>query len=402
MDRLSQIFSKKRVLTSSNLPLFLRADLKSVSIHDAARLQENDFKHIFAIAPHIRKLVLRNAGQFKDAVMDYMIEKVPEINYLQIYGANLLTDEAWKRFFTKYGRSLETVKIQWTDASFEDETVRVMVANSPNLRRLKFKYCRKLTHECVQLVARLTKLEHLSLKLSTSLDSHTLMPLISELGPQLRTLSLEDCFDVGEATIDLIGAKCSKLSKLRLVNLENVTDACLKRLFSPKQGSNPSIVPPLTFLDLGSTRDVDHSNPDGPQDNPVGVADSSFIAIMEHSGSTLRHLDISSCRHISNGSFCDAFSPAMNQQRYGNLQSINVSFCAGVATNVIKGIFACCHNARRIIAFACFKIGDVVVPQGVALIGVPRAQDSIENIGESGVNLEDALSAMGTIISTAA
>ena len=56
-----------------------------------------------------------------------------------------------------------------------------------------------------------------------------------------------------------------------------------------------SKVPSLTFVDLSSNRDVDNNNPTGPEDEPVGLASSGFIALMSHSGQTLTHLDISSC-----------------------------------------------------------------------------------------------------------
>lgn len=404
IDRLSQIFSKRRVLDSRTLQLFLRADLDVVAIHDCAKLESENFKQIFALSPHLRKLVLRNAGQFKDDVMDYMLEKASEVSYLQLYGANLLTDEAWVRLFEQAGEKLEAVKIQWCDASFTDEVVESLVTNCPNVKRIKFKHCRKLTPACFSLFRRLSKLEHVSIKLSNSPNASEVTPLIEALGAQLRTISLENIPDIDDALISSLKSRCENLCKLRITDCECVSDAALTSLFTPKSSSadtDGSVVPPLTFLDLSSTRDVDHNNPDGPE-HPIGVSDSSFTTIMAHSGKTLKHLDIASCRHVSQGAFCDVFSPVDNTKKYVELKTINVTFCSGVETNVIKGIFACCPSVEKIIAFGCFKIGDVIVPQDVALIGVPRAQDAIEKIGESGVNLEDALGMMGTMVSTAA
>ena len=45
------------------------------------------------------------------------------------------------------------------------------------------------------------------------------------------------------------------------------------------------------------------------------------------------------------------------------------------------------------IAFGCFRIENVTVPKGVALIGVPKAHDAIEQFGDAGVDrLFDMLS----------
>ena len=65
LERLSEIFSKKRVMTSKTLPLFLRPDRDDLVVHDAAYLEERDYEHIFAVMPGVKRLVLGNACQFK-------------------------------------------------------------------------------------------------------------------------------------------------------------------------------------------------------------------------------------------------------------------------------------------------------------------------------------------------
>ena len=406
VERLSQIFSKKRVLDSRTLQLFLRSDLQAVTIHDAARLEPDNFKQIFAVTPTVAKLILRNAGQFKDDVMEYMLEKAPQISYLQLYGANLLTDNAWDECFKTAGPKLEAVKVQWCDASFTDDVITTLISSTPNLKRLKLKYCRKLTPAFINELAGLNKLEHLSLRLSMSPEDGDIIPLIQKLGPQLRTLSLENCADLSDAFLDAIRSHCSRLSKLRLEGFLSVTNAALTSLFTSKPSSTSNIgstVPSLCFLDLSGTRDMDEANLDDPSSEPYGVADSAIQAVMKHSGSTLKHLEIASCRAVSNGAFCDIFAPATNARKYTELKTINLTFCAGVETNVIKGIWACCPSIERVVAFGCFKVGDVEVPSGVALIGVPRAQDVIEKLGDGlGVDTLMELGQMGGLVEAVA
>lgn len=333
-----------------------------------------------------------------------MLEKSRQVTFFQLYGANLITDKMWQTFFAQYGHKLRTLRLQWLDASFTDETLDTMVANCPNLEQLKLKYCRKLTSAFVPSLQRFKKLTALSLRFSHSPDSQELIPLIQSLGPNLRTLSLENCMEVDDELVDAIRGSCSRLSKFRLSGIENITDAALVSMFSSKRKAKSSTdgtaVPSLVHVDLSSARDMDYNNPDGPLDDPIGLSSSAFKALMMHSGSTLRTLDMASCRHVSHGALCDAFGP--RDRAYPELESINVAFCSGVDTAVIRGIFASCPKIKKIIAFGCFKIEDVVVPAGVALIGVPRAQEVIEKVGEAGVDLDKALSFMNGLVAPAA
>lgn len=406
IDRLAEIFAKRRVLTPRTLPLFLRPELNVVAIHDAAcespetcpyeaylthtDLEADDYKLIFAIAPNITKLILRNACQFKDEVMSYILEKALNITHFHVYAANLVTDVMWCTFFQEYGYKLESLKLEWLDSTFDDKVVAKLVQHCPNLQRLKLKYCRRITSASLPIIGSLKHLKHLSLKVSHPTEAAELIPLISSLGANLETLSLENCTDSDDTIIDEVRNKCSKLRKFRLTNIDFVTDAALTSLFD-KSGESSSVLPSLGYIDMSSARDVDNNNPDGPQDAPIGLGANSFTALMAHSGLTLKRLEIASCRHISHAAFCDAFN---GDNTYPLLEEINLSFCSSVDTAVVGGIFKCCPNLKKLCAFGCFKIEDVTVPRNVSLIGVPRAQESLEQYGDA----RNDLGTMGSFV----
>lgn len=398
VDRLSEIFSKRRVLSPDNLQLFLRPDLDTVALHDAAKLNESDFNQIFAVAPQCKKLVLRNCGQFKDSCVDYMIEKAKAIKFIQLYGANLVTDDGWCRLFKAYGRQLEAAKIEWCDAAFSDDALNALVKRCPNLRRLKLKYCRKITASCLSIIYKLNHLEHLTLRPSSQLAIPDLVRVLQKLGPGLKTLSFQNVADIDDSVVDVIRERCSSLSKLRLADVEFVSDAALTSLFVSAD-EKTTCVPPLRFVDFSGARDVDANKPEGDDEKPMGLASEGFKALMSHSGSTVRHLDIASCRHISHAAFCDVFQTGHS---YPELEYINITFCSQVDTAVIRGIFQCCPKLKRVIAFGCFKIEEIVVPGGVAVIGVPRAHDDIEKVGDAGVDLDQALSFMNNLVVSSA
>jgi DNA repair protein RAD7 len=386
LERLSEIFSKKRVLTSKTLPLFLRPDLDAVVVHEAANLAAQDYHHIFAVVPNVEKIVLANACQLKDAAIEYMLDKCHNLKHLHLYGANLVSDEMWLRAFEQAGQKLEVIKLKWLDATFDDTVVREMIDRCPNLTRLKLKHCRRIGEEALIAISAAEKLEHLSLRMTSEIPTPTLLNLIAKRGPTLRTLSLELFLDADDTVLTAIHDTCKQLSKLRLSPNDTATDRGFEALFT--QWSNP----PLTSVDFNATRDVDNTNPLGPED-AIGLASSGFIALMAHSGPNLKHLNVASCRHIELSAFLDVFNGAVE---YPELEYIDVSFCSRVDNSVIAGIFKSCPALKRLVAFGCFDVREVVVPRNVTLIGVPRAQDAIEQFGV-GIDVDEALGRMAEI-----
>lgn len=383
LERLSEIFSKKRVMKPKALPLFLRPDLDSVVVHDAAYLEAENYRQIFAVVPNVRRLVLGNACQLKDEAIDYMLEKCQNLRHIQLYAANLVQEGMWHRLFREAGSKLEVIKLKWLDAAFEDLVVKDMVKYCPNLERLKLELCRRLGEDAVSHISDLPSLKHLSLQISKEVPTPTLVELVEKRGSGLQTLSLEKFLDADDSVLQAIHDSCTQLSKLRFSENDTATDAGFTALFTDWRN------PPLTFADFNTTRDVDNNNPTGPED-AIGFASGGFRALMAHSGSTLKTLDIASCRHIELSAFMDVFNGA---QSYPALDYINVSFCNRIDTSVVVGIFKSCPALKKIVAFGCFDVQDVVVPRAIALIGVPRAQDAIEQFGV-GIGVDEAIGRM--------
>ncbi|KAF2199347.1 DNA repair protein-like protein Rad7 [Delitschia confertaspora ATCC 74209] len=376
MNRLSEIFSKQRVMNSRTVPLFLRPELDTVAIHEAAYLESEDYDKIFAISPSVEKLVLRNCCQFKDPNMDYMIEKAQKLKHIFLTGANLVSNDKWIELFLARGKDLESLKLEWLDAAFADQVVQSLVEYCPNLSRLKLERCRQIGVDSIEALTQAKNLQHLTLQFSREIPHERLVNLIQHVGKNLRTLCLENFLDAEcETTDDVLNAvhdTCRHLSKFRFTQNNECSDAAYANLFT--DWTNP----PLRYIDVNSTRDVDNTNPDGPEES-VGLASNGFRALMKHSGSKLEYIDISSCRHITHETFAEVFDPA---NTYPFLREINLSFCPVVDTQVIASIFRSCPNLKKVVTFGCFQVQEVIVPRGIVLIGAPRAQDAIEQFGD--------------------
>lgn len=318
-----------------------------------------------------RNVNLRNAGQFKDEVIDYITERSIPLQDLQLEAANLVSNDAWIKFFTHCGSGLESLKLSWLDYSMDDETLSQLVRNCPNLTRLKLKKCFRLTDDALLALQDLPSLEHLSLRFPTLTAPEPLRDLIAAIGTNLRTLCLEAFVEADDAVLDTIHSTCTHLQKLRLTENDVCTDAAFASLFT--NWANP----PLKFIDLSSNRSIDYTQPDGPEE-AIGLASSGFEALMKHSGSKLETLDISSCRHISYDTFSSIFN---GKNIYPSLKDINISFLTKIDTAVVAGMFRSCPAMKKVTAFGCFNVLGVIVPRGVALIGLPNAQDSIVQEG---------------------
>ncbi|KAI4279570.1 MAG: hypothetical protein LQ337_000155 [Flavoplaca oasis] len=373
---LGHILSKKRVITSRTLPLFLRPDLETLEMTDCGGLEAEDYIKIFSFCPKIQNLTLRQAGQFKDEVLDYIIERDIPIKHLKLYAANLVSDAKWIEFFTRCGHRLETLQLRELDYSMDDITFMHLVRNCPNLKRLKMKKCWRLSDRALGAIQELKNLEHLSLQFKLPTSAQSLVDLIMAVGFNLCTLSLEDFHDADNSVLQAIHTHCSQLQKLRFTDNDLCTDTGFTELFT--DWSNP----PLTFVDFSSSRSIDYNNPDGTEE-ALGLGTVGFEALMAHSGSQLETLMIPSCRHIEREALGNVFD---GKKEYSTIKTADISFVKRTDTPIVAGIFKSCPRITKLTAFGCFSVSDVMVPKGVALIGVPNAQDSI--IQEGGYDFD--------------
>ncbi|KAL9124584.1 MAG: hypothetical protein Q9217_006096 [Psora testacea] len=367
LSRLSRILSRRRVINSRTLDLFLRPDIEAIDLYDCGKLEVDDYIRIFSIVPRVQRLNLRNAGQFKDEVFDYIMERDIPIRHLQLEAANLVSNEKWNEYFSRCGHRLETLNLAWLDYALDDSACMQLVRHCPNLKRLKLRKCFKVGDAALRAMSELRHLEHLSLRFLLPTSSIILADLIADIGLNLRTLSLENFIDADEQVLARIGSSCAKLTKLRFTENDLCTDVGFRTLFAD------SVIPPLSFIDLSSNRSIDYAAPDGPEE-PIGLASAGFEALMDHSGSSLERLDISSCRHIDYESLSKVFD---GEKQYSLLKDINISFVTKIDATVLAAMFRSCPLLIKVTAFGCFNVTDVAVPKGVALIGVPNAQESI-------------------------
>jgi DNA repair protein RAD7 len=364
VDRLSSILSKRRLMNSTTLNLFLKIGKDTINIYEGATLTADDYIRVFQWTPTVKNLLVKDGIQFKNKVMDHLIDCPVKLESFSIHGSNLIDDERWDRFLTVKGSYLKALKVYYTDGHFGDEQLELLPKTCPDLQVLKVSHNQKVTDAGIAHIANLTKLQKLTLQIYNPTTSEPYAKIIDSIGANLRTLCLSAVHTINDTVLESIHNNCQNLIKLRITDNEVLSDSAFASLFT--NWSNP----PLTYVDFSKCRHIDASD---PRTNPdgVGLGSLGFLALMNHSAKYLRYLDIHSCRHISLATFEEVFDPA--KTTYPELKKMNLSFCSNVNDYVVAAIFKCCPNIETLVTFGNFGVRDVRVPKGKILIGVPTA-----------------------------
>lgn len=364
IDKIARILSKKRLVDPNTLKLFLQPTADNVAIYDATKLTVDDLISVFQTVPNLKSIKFKYAVQFKDEVMEYLLSRdLIDLEGFHIHGANLLSNNMFKKFLVAKGKSLKRLQVYYTDKHFDDECLAILNDTAPSLKRLKISNNQAVSGLGIRELAKLKQLQHLSTHLHKTVHSDIWVQVLSSIGAGLKTLSMRMTPELDNTVLDAIHNNCRSLMKLRITDSEEMTDAGFTRLFTDWQNSG------LVFVDLQKCRYVD---PKKPRENPdnVGLCSEGFKALMAHSGHSLRHLNIHACRHISREAFEEVFAPG---KTYPQLKKFEVSFCEEITDFIVGSIFRSCPNMRELNVFGCMQLKDVRVPRGTILVGMPNA-----------------------------
>ncbi|KAJ4302256.1 UV-damaged DNA-binding protein rad7 [Collariella sp. IMI 366227] len=364
IDKIARNLSKRRLLDPRTLSLFLSPTAEEVYIYDGAKLSCDDYIRIFQTVPGLKKLKVRNGIHFKDEVMDYLMSRHIELDSLYLHGANLISESKWKEYLQHKGRFLRSLRVYFTDKHFNDEVLAVLPTACPDLARLKICHNQEVTGAGVTSIGQLKSLRHLSLDLRKDLHSDVYVALLTSIGATLETLSLTRVLGADNTVLDAMHTYCRRLSKLRITDSEEMTDAGFARLFN----SWPN--PGLTFIDLQNRARIRTG---------LGLCSDGFRALMAHSRKTLRQLNVHGCRHIERGAFEEVFGV---DKVYEALRKAEISFCEEVTDFVVGSVFRSCPSIRELNVFGCMKVRDVRVPRGKILVGVPNARGMVIEGGD--------------------
>ncbi|KAL1901594.1 UV-damaged DNA-binding protein rad7 [Ceratocystis pirilliformis] len=369
VDRILRLVAKRRLLNSSTLSLFARPRSEFLYLYDAANLTMDDFIMCFNTCEILKKLAIHNGIQFKDPVMDHLIQTGAPIESFALHGGNLLSSASWMRFFKARGAHLKGIVVNYTDAAFNDEVVEYMVTHCPSLKHISIRHNPAVTSESLLSIRRLTQLTSLSVQTTKRIHVSDYVALISSIGSNLECLSLRSMTEMDDELLDAIHAKCRQLRKLRITECPSFTDAKMAEFFRSWDNL------PLYHLDLDRCRAITNASEENGEIINPAIGPLAFKALVEHSASELRYLNVVSARHITTEAFETAFSV---NGGFPWLTYIELSFCTQLTNELVEKLIAVSPCLQQVIVFGCLKLSArLKVPSHVKVIGLSNVQGMI-------------------------
>ena len=368
IDKIAQRLSKRRLVDSNTLTLFLEPSTEELRIYDAAKLTEEDFIRCFSICQKLRLFKFRNGIHFNDNVMNYLVTRHLTLTHLSIHGSNLISEQSWVGFLAAKGEPLETLKVHFTDKHFGDPVIAAVIEHCPSLTSFSLQHIAKLSTEGIRLISGLKNLQHLSLQLNDKIDGQSCADMVTKIGKGLRTLSLRRAVTCDDELLGATHESCQNLVKLRLTECSEFTDEGFVNLFTDWKN------PELEYVDFAKCRHLEAKEARN-HESGIGFCSGALRALMNHSGTEIRHLNLDSARYISADAFEEVFAEG---KTYPKLQYLELSFCESVTDYIIERIFKACPALKELVVFGCMLVkGLVRVPRGKLLIGVPNIRGMI-------------------------
>jgi DNA repair protein RAD7 len=314
-------------------------------------VQTSDFKLIATRSPLVKDLTLRWCGQVKDEVIDHWIDNFKQLERVHLEGANLVSNDAWQRFFSKFGAGLVELRLSWLDHAFNEDTTAMMVTCCPNLRVLKLKKVWKMGRAGLKMLGQLENLEVLTLLDRTRLiEAEDLVELVTKIGPKLTTLSLLEVQDSDDTVLRAIHEHCHRLRTLKLTKNDLYTSQGFIELFKDWKSTG------LEKLNVEYCCNMDTEK---PLVNTAGIGfdDDPLTYALIHSGHSLKNLNLKGDRHITRASLEVAFD---GRREFPNLSEIDLGFIGDVNDILLKQLERSCPALDRIWVSWIFLILEIL------------------------------------------
>lgn len=367
-ERLARILSRNRYLNSKSMKLFLEPSLKKLELWDCSEIDGESLMLIPAYCPNLEELSLGMCGQLTNDVLRYCATNLTKLKAVYFDGPFLVTSAAWIDFFLAMAGRLERIEIRNTHR-FDSEALAVLIESCPQLTHLSLHRMSGLTDPAAYLMLpTLSNLIHLDLSHppqelvmggeTNLITDETMTVILNSIGAQLQTLVLDGCSELTDDFITNALMPCccgSRLSKLSLAELDQITDVAVANMF---RTWNKRHDPQLTRL---STVTLDRC---------FSLGDSAINAMLSYVRPTLVNLSIATLPDVTSAPFERHFIEASKLAQFPFLSGVNISFVRAMNNALVEGLAARAPNLEFVEAFGVPKVNrGCNVRTGVKIIG---------------------------------
>ncbi|KAH6562934.1 hypothetical protein BASA62_008828 [Batrachochytrium salamandrivorans] len=330
--KLSVIISKQRQLTTQTVQLFLGADEDSVELFDCTRLDEDGLLSIAYLCPNVRTLNLSLCGRITNKVLIEIGASCKHIFSLTLKGAFLPTDAGFSSMFSGLGSSLTNLSLEHA-AKLTNTSLHVLSKSAPNLRILNLTSCSKVGDDAIETISKMQCLEHLELNgLRDDVESSAILQLISAIGHQLTTLSLNGYNLLGDTVVEAITETCKGLSSLSLSECPLITSAGVISALKLFSTTSPEGLVSLYF------------------NRNVLLSDDVIFVIVNRMGETLERLGLNGLDELSEDALCSIASGCIH------LVDLDVSWIRCMNDDIFLKFIENAADLQRIKVYGCHDL----------------------------------------------
>ncbi|GAA5808198.1 hypothetical protein MFLAVUS_001583 [Mucor flavus] len=343
-EKLSKIICKNRKLNDVTSRLFMDPINKSLMFSDCTLMTDASLLNICQFCPRLEFLELVYCGRINDRVLDAYTERLHNLKSLKLSGAFLISPAAYNRFFEQVSKGLQVFELRHS-ALFSQENIESLAKHCVNLRELKIGHLHKMDSEWLASIARLKNLTTLEISWCSELQTKDAIQMLSKIGHQLTDLSIRGGHELEDNfLIKGVLKNCNKLEKLNLEQCDQLTATAMVTLFTHWKTKG------LTHLNISRCLLFD---------------DKVIRAIVRHSGSTLKYLNIHSLDLLT----ASGVELLGETDGCGQLHTLDCGFVRSVDDFVLKKVIDHSPLLNTIFVWGCPLLTDNLKAKGLNIIG---------------------------------
>lgn len=349
LEKLAKIISRNRKLNDRTSRLFMEPFRKSLSLYDCTNMTEVALENISQFCPRMEHLELIYCGHITSKVVKAYADRLHFLKSLQLSGAFLVSKEAWNHLFEKVGKRLETFSVRHT-ARFVKENMEALAKRCPNLKQLKLGHLAHMDSDWLSFIGTFKKLHTLEFAWSAAehpLKTEDVVDMLSKIGPQLVDLAIKGGHELDDKILsEGLLKHCPNLKKLNLEQCDQLTPGAMADFLKNWQSARGG----LTHLDISRCIEFD---------------DEVLKAVLTHSGSTLRHLNLHSLEKLSptalellgGGDLTDEDGKVVGKvEPLKELVWLDCGFVRSMDDFVLQKVITNCTSLRDIQVWGCHMV----------------------------------------------
>ncbi|DAZ98257.1 TPA: hypothetical protein N0F65_008942 [Lagenidium giganteum] len=342
---IARIVAANRRMTPDVLRLFIFAGVDGVDVPDCSAIDEESFVATVRASTEGEglKLTVLRLGLCGRCITDCVIEELGNalqtVEILSLRGCYRLSDAGCKLLVRECAPSLREFELSCNQRI--SKTAIDHLSELKQLSSLTIAECPQLDDAALEALLSMTNLRKLSLDQMEKISDEFVCQLVQKL-PHLEEVSLARCSQLTDVAVRTLLESCRELKVLDLSDLDKITDAALEAVRTLRHPLRQIKLRRCLLLTDAAVDHVAFGAQSYLEDLVVSsvpqLTNAAITSLQAHCGATIRALDVSFCRKITEdalGIFTDSAH---------SLKSLALLGCTQVSARFLQ-----CHSQEDLV-----------------------------------------------------